>query len=99
LTSLLGIGPKTARWLAEVGVRTEAELRSLGAAGAYCRLKERDPRGVSLKALWSLHGALRGVPWHAVSPEEKKQLLEEVRAAPASARSAGPHPNRDRGAR
>ena len=82
LTSLPGIGAKTAAWLREAGIRNEAEFRALGAAAAYCRLKRLNPQAVSLNALWALHGALAGIPWRAISPEEKQRLLDELRAAP-----------------
>jgi DNA transformation protein len=82
LTSLPGIGAKTAAWLSDAGISSESELRALGAAAAYCRLKRRNPRAISLNALWALHGALNGVPWNAIPPEEKRRLLDEVRQAP-----------------
>jgi len=80
--SLPGIGSKTAGWLSEIGVRTEADLRALGAVNAYIRLKRAYPQRVTLNALWALHGALTGTPWHAIPPDEKHRLLNAVRCAP-----------------
>ncbi|HYE00045.1 MAG TPA: TfoX/Sxy family protein [Alphaproteobacteria bacterium] len=77
-----GIGPVTAAWLEAVGIATAGELRALGAAGAYRRLKHRDPRGVSLNALWGLHGALAGVPWNRIDAATKARLLAEVAGGP-----------------
>ena len=78
VSALKGIGPKTAAWLAEVGIGTVAELRAVGAAAAYRRLKHRDPKGVSLNALWALHGALEGIPWTQLDAAAKARLLEEA---------------------
>lgn len=80
LTSLPGIGPRTAAWLVEIGIPNEAELRALGAPAAYCRLKGHHPRSVSLNALWALQGAIDGIPWQAISAEEKERLVAEVKA-------------------
>jgi len=82
VTVLKGLGPKTAAWLEEVGISTVGELRAVGAAGAYRRLRHRDPRGASLNALWALHGALAGIHWTHVDPETKARLLAEVGSAP-----------------
>jgi DNA transformation protein and related proteins len=75
---LPGIGPATARWLMEVDVSTEADLRSLGAVAVYCRLKHWNPKRVSLNALWGLYSALTGVPWNQIDTETKARLLAEV---------------------
>ena len=74
LTDLPNIGPKTAAMLQEVGIDTVEALRSVGAIGAYRRLKFSFPRQVSLNALWALHGALTGVPWTTLEPAEKRRL-------------------------
>jgi DNA transformation protein len=80
---LPGIGPVSAGWLREVGIETEADLRALGAAGAYRRLKHWDPKRVSLNALWGLHSALTGVPWSKIDAETKAQLMADAGVAPA----------------
>jgi len=74
LADLPNIGPKTAALLKEVGIDNVEALRSAGAVGAYRRLKFRFPRQVSLNALWALHGALAGVPWRSLDPDEKRRL-------------------------
>ena len=78
VAALPGIGPKTADWLREVGIETEADLRDLGALAAYRRLKHRDPKRVSLNALWGLYAALEGIPWTAVDRAAKERLLVEL---------------------
>ncbi|HYD65196.1 TfoX/Sxy family protein [Azospirillum sp.] len=78
-----GIGPKSAQWLAEAGIETEEELRTLGAVAAYRRLKHRDPKRVTRNMLWSLHGALTGVPWNRIDDGTKRRLLAEAEGTPA----------------
>lgn len=73
-----GIGPKSAAWLAEVGIATEAELRALGAVAAYRRLKHWSPRLVSRNMLWGLHAALAGVPAARIDAATKARLLAEA---------------------
>ena len=79
VVSLPGIGPKTARWLGEIGIESEAELRAVGAAAAYRRLKQHEPQAVTLNALWALHAALTGIPWTSIPPDDKARLKHEVR--------------------
>jgi DNA transformation protein len=89
VTSLPNLGPKTARLLAEIGVETESDLRHLGAAEAYRRLKFQFGRQVSLNALYALAGALEGRDWRSFDAREKARLLEAVH--PAS-RTGTPRP-------
>jgi DNA transformation protein len=78
---LPGIGPKSAAWLAEVGIVTESQLRTLGAVAAYRRLKHWNPRLVSRNMLWGLHGALAGLPAARIDPATKARLLAEAGAS------------------
>lgn len=79
VASLPGIGPKTARWLGAIGIESEAGLRALGAAAAYRQLKQHEPQAVTLNALWAMHGALAGIPWASIPPDDKARLKHEVR--------------------
>jgi DNA transformation protein len=76
-----GIGPKTAAWMKAADIATETALRELGAVAAYRRLKFRDPRRVSLNALWSLHAALEGMAPSAVDQRMKARLLAALAKA------------------
>ncbi len=78
LADLLNLGPKTAAWLADVGITSPTELRRVGVVAAYRRLKHTRPREVSLNALWALHGALAGVPWNRIDAADKAQLRAAV---------------------
>lgn len=80
LHKLRSIGPKSAGWLKEVGIETGDDLRALGAVAAYRRLKEWNPKAVSLNMLWALHAALEGISWKEINPETKARLKREAGA-------------------
>ncbi len=82
LHDLPGLGPKSAAWLSEVGIDTEAALRSLGAVAAYRRVKHWNPRLASLNLLYALHAALNGLHWRAVDAETKARLRAEAGKRP-----------------
>ncbi len=77
LETLLNLGPKSASWLAEIGVRTRQDLVARGIVPAYCLLKAQG-YPVSLNLLYALYGALHDIPWNKLPPEVKKQLLAEA---------------------
>ena len=78
--TLPGIGPATQGWLREVGIRTEGELRSMGAVEAYRRLKFMLPRQVNLNALYALEAALRGCHWLDLPQDVKTALQHQAKA-------------------
>jgi hypothetical protein len=65
--------------LAEVGIHTIGEIRAIGAAKAYVRVRAVRSRGASVNLLWSMAAGLDGRGWQEVSAEEKASLLAEVR--------------------
>ena len=79
VTLLRNLGPASAMMLAEVGIRTIGELRVIGAAKAYVRVRAVRTRGASVNLLWSMAAGLDGRGWQEVSAEEKESLLAEVR--------------------
>ena len=79
VTMLRNLGPASAMMLAEVGIRTIGELRAIGAAKAYVRVRALRTRGASVNLLWSMAAGLDGRGWQEVSAEEKESLLAEVR--------------------
>ncbi|MBM3740644.1 MAG: TfoX/Sxy family protein [Acidobacteria bacterium] len=65
--------------LAEAGIQSVAELRSVGPARAYRRLCERANRRLPVcYYLHSLEGALQGIHWNALPPHEKARLQQEA---------------------
>ena len=79
VSSLRNLGPKSAMMLAESGIRTLDELRELGAARAYVRVKALRPKAVSLNLLWAIAAGLEDRDWRELSKEEKAALVAEVR--------------------
>ena len=78
VSALKNIGPATSRWLAEIGITTERELRALGAVGAYQRVRHLTSHPVTLTGLYALEGALRGVHWNALDEAVKRELRRAV---------------------
>lgn len=76
---LLNIGPKSAAWLRQVGVRTLDDLRRLGAVGTFMKVKKAGFRP-SLNLLYALAGAEQGVHWASLPADYKNALVTEVSA-------------------
>ncbi len=80
LETLTNLGKVSARQLAEIGIKTEADLRAAGAAATYLRLKDHFGRGVSLNYLYALGGALTGVRWDLMPEADRAALRTEASA-------------------
>lgn len=76
---LKNIGPVSARWLAEVGVRRRADLIRLGPVQAFLRVKAAGHKP-TLNLLWALAGAERGLRWNKLGAEDRQRLLLELDA-------------------
>jgi hypothetical protein len=74
LTGLKGLGPVSAGWLVDVGIRTPAELRAVGAVEAYGRVSFRWGRAATANLLYALHAAIEDKHWTEVTPAEKARL-------------------------
>ena len=88
LEVLTNLGKIAARQLAEIGIKSEAELRAAGAVATYLRLKDHFGRGVSLNYLYALDGALKGVRWDLM-PETERAVLRAEASATLSGRGKG----------
>ena len=78
IASLKNLGPKSAERIFAVGIDSPDEIRELGAAEVFHRVKSKFPDSTSLNLLWALQGALMEVHWHDVPDEIKQQLLVEA---------------------
>lgn len=79
--TLQNIGPTVAQRLLEIGVRTRADLETMGSAEAYRRICAKHP-GKTMPVcyyLYSLEGALRGCHWDALGGSVKASLSKQVR--------------------
>ena len=94
IQDLLGLGPKSQAMLAAAGVKTVAQLQSLGAVRAYAMVKATHANA-SLNLLWALEGALTGLPWTVVAREHRLSLLlalEQLTSASQSGAQAADRP-------
>lgn len=78
LVKLKNIGPKTAKWLGDIGVHSLADIEELGVITAYIRLKDAYPQA-NLNALWSLQGALINLPYNQLPEDLKQDLLNQLK--------------------
>ncbi len=90
LDQLTNLGRIAARQLAEIGIRSEADLRAAGAAAAYLKLKDHFGRGVSLNYLYALGGALKDMPWDQMPETDRAALRAEASALLGGKRKARP---------
>ncbi len=73
------VGPKSAAWLRQVGIRTEDEVKAIGAIEVFFKVKKAGFKA-SLNLLYALEGAVLGCHWTEVSTERRNELLLEVSA-------------------
>ncbi|MDH5824871.1 TfoX/Sxy family protein [Luteimonas sp. RD2P54] len=76
------IGPKSAAWLRQVGLRTREDLEAAGPVEAFMRVRRAGFRP-SLNLLYALEGALLDCHWQEVPDDRRRQLVEAAEAATA----------------
>ncbi|MBK7044715.1 MAG: TfoX/Sxy family protein [Rhodanobacteraceae bacterium] len=76
------VGPKSAAWLRQVGVKTDDEVRALGALEVFMKVKRAGFKP-SLNLLYALEGAVVDCHWTALTAERKSELVLEVTARDA----------------
>ena len=76
------IGPKSAAWLRQVGLRTQADIVAAGPVDAFMRVKRAGFRP-SLNLLYALEGALADCHWQEVPEARRQVLVAEYEAAAA----------------
>ncbi len=84
-SKIRNVGPKSAAWLRQVGVRSTEDLTRIGPVEAFLKVKRAGFRP-SLNLLYAMAGAMADCHW-AELPEERKQ---ELLAALEAAESANP---------
>jgi DNA transformation protein len=80
LTDLPNLGETLAGELKQAGITTPKKLRTAGSVAAARRLKESGASVCSSK-LFALEGAIRGIRWHSIPPEERSALWGEYMSA------------------
>lgn len=76
------LGKTSVQWLRAVGIQSPEQLRAVGAAEAYRKVKVRGFR-VSKVLLYALEGALLDVHWSELSNDQKTSLLHQAEQPPA----------------
>ncbi len=74
------VGPKSAAWLRQVGVRTTDDLARVGVVEAFLKVKRAGFRP-SLNLLYSMAGALADCHWNDVPEAQRKELVAALEAA------------------
>ena len=79
---LRNIGPKSAAWLRQVGLRSREDLEAVGAVEAFMRVKRAGFKP-SLNLLYALEGALLDCHWQDVPESRRSELILAADAATA----------------
>ena len=79
---LRNIGPKSAAWLRQVGLRTREDLEAAGPVDAFMRVRRAGFKP-SLNMLYALEGALQDCHWQEVPEARRAELVEAAEAATA----------------
>ena len=79
---LRNIGPKSAAWLRQVGLRSRDDLAAVGAVEAFMRVKRAGFKP-SLNLLYALEGALLDCHWQDVPEARRSELVLAADAATA----------------
>ena len=77
---LRNIGPKSAAWLRQVGLRSREDLAAVGALEAFMRVKRAGFKP-SLNLLYALEGALLDCHWQEVPEARRNELVQAAEAA------------------
>ena len=92
---LRNIGPKSAAWLRQVGLRTREDLVGVGAVDAFMRVKRAGFKP-SLNLLYALEGALLECHWQEIPDARRVELVAQAEGkiallpAPRGRPAAGP---------
>lgn len=76
LSALRNLGPKSAAWLADVGIGSRAELSEIGAIGA-CRLLREAGHPVSRVMACAIQGALMDCDWRELPLEFRRRIAAD----------------------
>ena len=78
VSQLKGLGPKTEKYLNNIGIYTRDDLAVVGAVPAYLKLIESGQTIPHLSFLYALVGALEDRSWLDIANTEKERLLYEL---------------------
>ncbi|SNZ08997.1 TfoX C-terminal domain-containing protein [Cohaesibacter gelatinilyticus] len=75
---MMNLGPQSQKWLKELEIHTEEDLRKHDILDVYLELKARHPQKTTLMMLWALQGALLDMNCIYLPAEIKDQLKKEL---------------------
>jgi len=78
IAKLKGLGPKSERYLNEIGIKTRHDLELIGPIRAFLKLRNECSTKPSLNFLYAMVGALEGKHWAEIAKSEKDRLLIEL---------------------
>ncbi len=78
LSQLKGLGPKSEKYLNEIGIYTKEELGEMGAVQAYIKLQKEGSIKPSMNFLYAMVGAIENVHWMEIAKSERERLLMEL---------------------
>lgn len=76
------IGPKSAAWLRQVGLRTLEDVAAVGTVEAFMRVRRAGFKP-GLNLLYAIEGALLDCHWQEISDERRHELILAADAATA----------------
>ncbi|QNP41606.1 TfoX/Sxy family protein [Lysobacter solisilvae (ex Woo and Kim 2020)] len=76
------IGPKSAAWLRQVGLRSLDDLTAVGTVEAFMRVKRAGFKP-GLNLLYAIEGALLDCHWQEIPDERRQELILAADAATA----------------
>jgi hypothetical protein len=79
-SKIRNVGPKSAAWLRQVGVRTTEDLNRVGPVEAFLKVKRAGFRP-SLNLLYAMAGAMADCHWAELPDARKQELLAALEAA------------------
>ncbi|HZX75777.1 TfoX/Sxy family protein [Lysobacter sp.] len=77
---LRNIGPKSAAWLRQVGLRTREDLAAVGTVEAFMRVKRAGFKP-TLNLLYAIEGALQDCHWQEIPDTRRSELIIAADAA------------------
>lgn len=77
---LRNIGPKSAAWLRQVGLRSHEDLAAIGTVEAFMRVKRAGFKP-TLNLLYAIEGALLDCHWQEIPDERRAELILAAEAA------------------
>ncbi len=79
-SKIRNVGPKSAAWLRQVGVRSTEDLVRVGPVEAFLKVKRAGFRP-SLNLLYAMAGAIADCHWAELPESRKQELLAGLEAA------------------